>query len=81
MTSDDIHILVDYNYWARDRVLASAEQLSSEQLSQQLGSSFGSVLDTLVHIYFAEWIWYRRWQEESPSARPDTSELVSVCIA
>ncbi len=78
MTSDYIHILVDYNYWARDRVLASAEQLSTEQLSRPLGSSFGSVLDTLVHIYFAEWIWYRRWQGESPSARPDTSELVSV---
>jgi uncharacterized damage-inducible protein DinB len=78
MTSDYIHILVDYNYWARDRVLASAEQLSAEQLSQPLGSSFGSVLDTLVHIYFAEWIWYRRGQGESPSARPDTSELVSV---
>jgi uncharacterized damage-inducible protein DinB len=78
MTSDYIHILVDYNYWARDRVLASAEQLSAEQLSQPLGSSFGSVLDTLVHIYFAEWIWYRRWQGESPAARPDTSELVSV---
>jgi len=32
MTSDYIHILVDYNYWARDRVLASAEQLSAEDL-------------------------------------------------
>ena len=78
MTPDYIRILMDYNYWARDRALASAEQLSAEQLSRSLGSSFGSVLDTLVHIYFAEWIWYRRWQGESPSARPDTSHLVSV---
>ena len=78
MTTDYIRILMDYNYWARDRALASAEHLSGEELSRSLGSSFGSVLDTLVHIYSAEWIWYRRWQGESPSARPDTSELVSV---
>jgi uncharacterized damage-inducible protein DinB len=78
MTPEYIHILVDYNYWARDRALASAEELSPEQLSRNLGSSFGSVLDTLVHIYFAEWIWYRRWQGESPTARPDTGHLVSV---
>ena len=80
MTPEYIRVLLDYNYWARDRALASAGQLSSEQLSRNLGSSFGSVLDTLVHMYFAEWIWYRRWQGESPSARPDTSQLVSVAV-
>ena len=78
MTADYIRILLDYNYWARDRVLASAEPLSPEQVSRAMGSSFASVLDTLTHIYFAEWIWYRRWQGDSPSARPDTSQLVSV---
>jgi uncharacterized damage-inducible protein DinB len=78
MTADYIRILLEYNYWARDRALASAEQLSVEQVSRGMGSSFASVLDTLVHIYFAEWIWYRRWQGESPSARPGTSQLVSV---
>ena len=50
MTTDYIRILMDYNYWARDRALASAEHLSAEELSRSLGSSFGSVLDTLVHI-------------------------------
>ena len=78
MTIDYIRILMDYNYWARDRALASAEHLSAEELSRSLGSSFGSVLDTLVHIYSAEWIWYRRWQGDSPSAGPDRSELASV---
>ena len=78
MTPEYIHTLIDYNYWARDRVLASVEQLPAEQLSRDLGSSFGSVLDTLVHMYFAEWIWYRRWQGDSPAARPDTSRLATV---
>lgn len=78
MTPEYIHTLIEYNYWARDRVLVSAEQLTPEQLARQLGSSFGSVLDTLVHMYFAEWIWYQRWRGESPTAGPDRSGLVSV---
>jgi uncharacterized damage-inducible protein DinB len=36
------------------------------------------VLDTLVHVYSAEWIWHRRWQGESPSAHVDTSQFVSI---
>jgi uncharacterized damage-inducible protein DinB len=78
MTADYIRILIEYNYWARDRVLASAEQLSSEQLSRNLGSSFGSVLDTLIHMYSAEWIWYQRWKGESPTAGPHRIQLVSI---
>ena len=78
MTPEYIQTLVDYNYWARDRLLASAEQLSPEQLTRSLGSSFGSVLDTLVHMHFAEWIWYQRWQGSSPTAGPDKSRLVTV---
>jgi len=61
MTPEYIHTLIQYNYWARDRTLASADQLSPEQLTRNLGSSFASVLDTLVHMHFAEWIWYQRW--------------------
>ena len=78
MTPEYIQTLIEYNYWARDRALASAELLSPEQLSRGLGSSFGSVLDTLVHIEFAEWIWYQRWQDSSPSAGPDKSGLITI---
>ena len=78
MTPDDIRVLLDFNYWARDRALASAEPLSAEQVTRSLGSSFASVLDTLVHIYLAEWIWYRRWRGEVSPTRPDTTALVGV---
>lgn len=78
MTPEYIRTLIDYNYWARDRILASADQLTAEQLTRSLGSSFGSVLDTLIHMHFAEWIWYQRWQGHSPTAGPDTSGLTSL---
>jgi uncharacterized damage-inducible protein DinB len=78
MTPEYLRILIDYNYWARDRALASAEALSPEQLTKPLGSSFSSVLDTLIHIRYAEWIWFNRWQGQSPSAPPDASALTTI---
>ena len=78
MTPEYIRMLIDYNYWARDRVLASADQLTEEQLTRGLGSSFNSVLETLIHMQFAEWIWYQRWQGQSPAAGPDTGGLTSL---
>ncbi len=80
MTPEYIHTLIEYNYWARDRTLASADQLSGEQLTRGLGSSFASVLDTLVHMHFAEWIWYQRWQGTSPNAGPDATRITTVAV-
>jgi uncharacterized damage-inducible protein DinB len=63
--------LLDYHYWAQDRVFNAAGALSPEQFTREMGNSFQSVRDTLVHIHFAECVWYARWQQESlpmPSA-------------
>ena len=66
MNLQELRTLLDYHYWARDRVLDAAEKLTPDQLTRNLGSSFGSIRDTLAHIYAAEWAWCRRWQGESP---------------
>ena len=68
MNFEDLRLLVDYHYWARDRVLAAVEPLSGEKYTQTFVSSFRSVRDTVVHMYAAEWIWNRRWHGESPTA-------------
>ena len=84
MTADNTRLLVEYHYWARDRLLSAVEMLSPEQYTRELGSSFSSVRDTLVHIFSAEWIWLSRWQGESPSvmlqpaAYPDLATLRSA---
>jgi uncharacterized damage-inducible protein DinB len=65
---DELTLLLDYHYWARDRVLAAVAPLSREQYTQTVVSSFRSVRDTVVHTYAAEWIWHRRWHGESPTA-------------
>lgn len=64
----ELSTLLDYNYWARDRLLAAVEPLTPEQFTRDLGSSFRSIRDTLAHLYFAEWAWHSRWEGRSPTA-------------
>jgi uncharacterized damage-inducible protein DinB len=81
MKKQDVRTLLDYHYWARDRMLEAVEALTPEQFTRDLGSSFRSVRDTVVHIYGAEWIWYSRWHGESPTALPTADafpDLASV---
>jgi uncharacterized damage-inducible protein DinB len=68
MNLQDLRTMLDYHYWARDRLLDALEALSSEQFTRDLGSSFKSVRDTVAHTYAAEWAWYERWQGRSPTA-------------
>ena len=74
MTLQDLRSLLEYHYWARDRMLAALEALTPEQYTRDLGSSFRSIRDTAVHVYAAEWAWYSRWQGQSPAAliKPET---------
>jgi len=67
MTPADLRTLVEYNYWARDRVLDAVTALTAEQYARPMGNSFSSVRDTLAHIYSAEWVWHARWEGTSPS--------------
>ena len=48
MNFQTLQTLLDYHYWARDRVLDAAEALTPEQLTRDLGNSCPSIRDTLV---------------------------------
>jgi uncharacterized damage-inducible protein DinB len=78
MTPDEMCVLYDYNAWANRRQLEAASKLTAEQFVQPLGSSFGSVRDTLAHIYGAEWMWLERFQSRSPSSLPDTTQFKNL---
>ena len=70
MTVEDVLTLVDYHYWARDRLLEACVQLTSAQFTRDLSGSFSSVRDTLVHLYTADWAWHLLWQGQSPTDPP-----------
>jgi uncharacterized damage-inducible protein DinB len=78
MNHADLTTMLDFHYWARDRVLDAAAQLTPGQYTQDLKSSFRSVRDTLVHIYSAEWNWYQRWQGSSPAGMLDPADYADV---
>lgn len=78
MTLSDLQTLVDYHYWARDRLLEAIEPLTAEQWRRDLGSSFKSIHETVAHIYAAEWAWHQRWQGNSPTALFPAEKLPDV---
>ena len=68
MNIEDLRTLLDYHYWARDRMLDALDALTPEQYTRDMGSSFKAIRDTVVHMYSAEWAWHLRWQGQSPTA-------------
>ena len=68
MTKEDIQLLYEYDRWANNRVLQAVSALSAEQFTRDLGGSFRSIRDTLVHIIGVEWCWLAYWKEPSHSS-------------
>jgi uncharacterized damage-inducible protein DinB len=60
--------LYQFNSWANHRLLEACSSLTSEQFLRDLGSSFSSVRDTLVHILWAEYVWLERLKGRPPKA-------------
>ena len=78
MTPEALQRLLDYHYWARDRLLDAVESLTPDQFRRDLGNSFGSVRDTLVHMVSAEWAWCSRWEGEHPSGHLEVTDFETV---
>jgi len=71
MTRDDIQLLYEYNGWANNRILNAVSTLSAEKFTHDMGGSFRSVRDTLLHIISGEWGWLTYWKEPSHSPLKD----------
>jgi uncharacterized damage-inducible protein DinB len=78
MNRQDLQTLVDYHYWARDVMLDAVASLTPEQFTRTIDSSFKSVRDTVAHIYAADWVWYSRWQGQSPTTLIDYGTFPDV---
>jgi len=75
MNPDHFRCLYDFNYWANHRLLENCAALTKDQFTRDLGSSYPSVRDTLVHIMGGEGFWLERWQGRSPKAVPSIEPL------
>jgi uncharacterized damage-inducible protein DinB len=75
MKPAEMRDLFAFNAWANHRLIGAIEALSQEQYTKVMGSSFGSVRDTVVHIWAVEWVWLERMNGRSPSGFPDAKDF------
>jgi uncharacterized damage-inducible protein DinB len=68
MTAADLQLQIRYTHWASRRLVDALAALSQEELERPNGISHGTLLGTLAHVQFADWIWYTRVVE--PMDRP-----------
>ncbi len=66
MTLSDVIEFYRYDRWANGRLLDAVSGLSEAEVKKPLGGSFGSILGTLRHILWSEWLWLGRWQPAEP---------------
>jgi uncharacterized damage-inducible protein DinB len=76
--------LLDYNYWARDRLLAAVSDVPEAEYLATRPMDYGSIHGTLAHAYGAEVVWHSRWVGESPERLltgrdiPDLATLIAA---
>jgi uncharacterized damage-inducible protein DinB len=56
-----ILLMASYNEWMNSRLYSVAASLSADELAQDKGAFFGSLLGTLNHLVVADRIWLRRF--------------------
>jgi uncharacterized damage-inducible protein DinB len=73
ITQDELRLMLEYNAWADQTMLRTAQGLPQAVLHAPQGLGFGIIFDTLVHMMDAQRAWLQRWQG-APPARFSTRE-------
>ena len=63
MTSADLQRHIRYSNWASRVLMDAVRTLPAEELEMPTGISHHSILGTMTHLHFADWIWYTRVAE------------------
>jgi len=78
MDLERFRALYKYNRWANGRILEVTTNLTAEQFTKNLGSSYPSIHDPLVHILSAEWVWLKRWKGVSPKEMLEPKDFPTI---
>ncbi len=72
MSIELIRELWDYHHWANHRLFDVTAALGEDVAARELGAhwSFPTLRRMFAHIYGADWLWFRRWNGQSPPALP-----------
>lgn len=58
---EHVRQMAEYNHWMNQKLYAACEQLSAEQLLENRGAFFGSILATLNHLAVGDIVWLKRF--------------------
>jgi uncharacterized damage-inducible protein DinB len=64
MNADYFRTLFDYNYWARDRLLAAMRDLPEAEYASENGFTYRSIRGILTHCLDGEYGWRCRFESE-----------------
>src|SRR5688500_2741708 len=75
--------LFDYQYWARDRLLAAAHGMSADELGAPNGFSYDGLRTLFTYTLGTEAVWLNRMQGEAgrtvePPTEDDTASVDSL---
>lgn len=59
--TEHLCLMAEYNVWMNTKIYETASKLSAEELSENRGAFFGSIMGTLNHITVADTIWLKRF--------------------
>jgi len=70
-------LMAEYNQWMNDKICATAGDVEQEDLIEDRGAFFGSILGTLNHIVVGDIIWLKRFAKHpaGSNALREISEL------
>ena len=78
MTKTDLADHAAYSRWATMRLLEACRDVPDEQLRQDVGCSFGSVLGTLEHIFWGDRLWLSRLEGSPQTTLNEPGERYTV---
>jgi uncharacterized damage-inducible protein DinB len=61
---ENFQLFAQYNQWMNEKLFAAAAQLTEDDLRQDKGTFFASVLGTLNHLMVGDILWLRRFATE-----------------
>lgn len=59
--TEHVCLMAHYNEWMNAKIYETTARLSAEELSNNRGAFFGSIMGTLNHIAVADTIWLKRF--------------------
>jgi uncharacterized damage-inducible protein DinB len=67
--------LLAYTIWADRQILQALDEVPAEDLTRDTGTSFGSVLGTMVHVLGGEQLWLSRFLGVPLQRLPGTADF------